>query len=141
MKYETVPLILFIFSLVFLMPITKPVNTVTAIPDTTVTETFRFQSPSILLTFSSETLVILNVSFLDFTANESSNVYRNFQFVEQTILDLPKPGFYNITVFVTTLGTLDIREFGVYPLGWALLIASLILNAVIIYRRIRQYIL
>lgn len=141
MKKEAFIVILFIFSLYFLVPLAKPEVTITAIPETPTEETFRFQSPKLFFRSEINDLVLVNVTFLDLLTNTSEIVHLNQQFVGEISLDLPKSGFYSITIFSSSLGLISIKEIGIAPIGLAFFSLTLLLNIVLVYRKIQEFML
>ncbi len=141
MKKSPFLVILFIFSLYFLIPVAKPSVSITAIPDTPTSETFRFQSTGLLFQSEINDLVIVNITYLNLSTNTTEPVHVNEQFVGEIRLSLPQPGFFQVTVLSSSLGLIDIKEVGIHPIGLGVFFTFLFLNIALAYQRIQEYML
>ncbi|MHA2172429.1 MAG: hypothetical protein ACXAB7_21370, partial [Candidatus Kariarchaeaceae archaeon] len=114
MKRESFFLILLIGSLVAFIPLLEPAQSVTVIPDIKSSVLFDVHTPSIKITTTAESQIVVNVTLLDVSDETSTIVAEKVPITSSKKITTDTIGLYFIEILASELAIVKIKGTGFY---------------------------
>ncbi len=133
MKKDTFILLLLIFSVGLLVPLSVQKQTVNVNSNQEISVVYNLHSPTLQLTADKITNIAINISLIDDSGNEAKEILNQGTLQNKLEIDDLDPGLYQISFFSLDIVRVDIQGKGLYLSSMVIIGVLVLISLVLIY--------
>ena len=135
MKRETLFFVCFVTSIITIVPLLEPAHEFTVKPNIEGSVVYNVHTPSIKIIASVNSLIKINVTFLNLNKESSSPILSQHEFKSTVTVDTDQPGYYLIEILSSEISKVKIEGSGIYFVNIVLIIALGLINIYYVYKK------